>query len=483
MIITGDHAKLLPKDTPNRAFNGGNSRAGDSSDPPSYQATPAPFQPHVQGQPQVVLQPVIYHRSPARRFWLAFLTAILVWVLVTALIRSWFSVIVHWSDSFRKGEFPAPAGVSLSHCVIGEEDWSHLPYPSSFPPFPESESGRDSTNNDHFPYSSSTIFELPLSYRTLFLMAQGTNTYGTVNIITSEETSDVVKVYLTIKYIDRDARDQGIKVCLLRRDQDAIGVGYFTRQWYYPSRYSVYEATVVIPASRNHDSLCHIENFETDMSNTIYWLGDLRLVNFSRISIKGSNSPIYSKSLLADIAVFRTSNGALTGSYNASRSLTLRTSNAPIRADVRIANEKDYVSDLTLHTSNSKIDTRVHLTSETPAGRFMVTATTSNAPLTVAFPSSPVDSTLRLSASTSNGHALLSLHPTYEGQFSMTTSNDRPWIRPHDVADPSGKGRVRQVLTTSLGHNTLSGRVSWSNVEGPGRVELRSSNAAVVIEL
>lgn len=59
-------------------------------------------------------------------------------------------------------------------------------------------------------------------------MARGTHTYGTVNVITSEElASDVVKVYLTVRYINKDARDHGIKVCLLKRDQDAIGVGYF----------------------------------------------------------------------------------------------------------------------------------------------------------------------------------------------------------------------------------------------------------------
>ncbi|KAG6861694.1 hypothetical protein C0995_013263 [Termitomyces sp. Mi166 len=438
MIITRQNAKLVPS----KSFNRETSGAGGSSDPPSYQATPAPFQPYV--QPQVILQPVAYRRSPARRFWLAFVIAILVWVLVTALVQSWFSVIVRWGDAFRQGEFPVPAGIALSHCVVGEQDWSHLPYSSPFPPFPEPV--RDSTNSP-FPYSSSTTFELPLSHKTLFLLARGTHTHGTVNVITSEEISDVVKVHLTVQYITKSARDHGIKACLLRRDQDAIGVGYFTRQWYYPFRHSIYEATVVIPASGNHYPSHHIENFETDMT------------------------------------VFRTSNGAITGSYNASRSLTLRTSNAPIRADVMVANEKDYVSDLSLHTSNGKIDTRVHLMSETQGGRYMVTAATSNAPLAVAFPSSPLDSTLRLVASTSNGHALLSLHPTYEGQFCMTTSNGAPSVVRHHVADPSGKGRVRQVLTNSLGRNTLSGRVSWSNEEGPGRIELRSSNAPIVIEL
>ncbi|KAG6897711.1 hypothetical protein C0992_011921 [Termitomyces sp. T32_za158] len=389
MTVTRENAELIPKDT----TNGETSRAGGSSGLPSYQAIPAPVQPRI--QQQAVLR---YRRSPARRFWLAFITAVFVWILVIALVQSWISVVVHWGNAFRKGEFNVPDDVSLSYCVASEEGWSHLPYPSPLPPFPEPP--RASMNKDYFPYSSSTAFELPLSSRTLFLMARGTQTQGTVNVITSEElSSDVVKVYITVRHINKSARDHGIKF------------------------------------------------------------------------------------LSSDTAIFRTSNGEIMGSYNASKSLTLQTSNAPIHADVTVANDMDYVSDLALHTSNGKIDTRVHLESETHGGRYMVTATTSNAPLAVAFPSSPLGSTLKVLASTSNGHASLSLHPTYEGQFSMTTSNGASSIIRHDVVDPSGKGRVRQVLTNSFGRNVLSGRVSWSNEEGPGRVELRSSNAPITIEL
>ncbi|KAG6920045.1 hypothetical protein DXG01_010113 [Tephrocybe rancida] len=476
MIITGENAKLVPKGAKDNAINPGTDRAGGMSHPPSYQATQPPFQPYV--QPQVFLQRITYRRSPARRFWGAFATAILVWVLVTMLVRSWYDILRrHWR--FGEGEFSIPSDVSLSHCVVNDHGWSHIPYPSQVP-VQEPAGGQ-------FPYSSSTAFELPLSYETLFLLARGAQTRGTVNVITSDDVSDTVKVHLTVKYVSKHDRDREIKVCLLQREPNTIGVGYFTRNSWYRRLHSVYEATVVIPASRIPESLQQIKTFKTDMSNTNHRLGDLQgLVSFSHLSLKGSNSPIYAKSIHADTAVFRTSNGAITGFFNASRSLTLHTSNAPIQADVTVANEDEYVSDLTLRTSNGKIDSRVSLTAtegDQYSSRYLVAATTSNALLAVNFPSSPLASILRVTASTSNGPAHFSLPPAYEGEISMSTSNSAPSIKRRDVVDPSGKGRVRRVRTTSLTHNTLQGSVSWSNEEGPGKVNLRSSNSPIVIEL
>ncbi|KAG6857753.1 hypothetical protein H0H87_004169 [Tephrocybe sp. NHM501043] len=372
------------------------------------------------------------------------------------------------------GGFPIPSDVSLSRCVVGERDWSHFPYPFHTPA---------STDWDQFPYSSSTTFELPLAYETLFLLARGSQTRGTVNVITSDEVSDIVKVHLTVKYANKDIRDRAIKVCLIEREENAIGVGYFTRGSWHHTR-SVYAATVVIPVSLSSRAPRHINKFKTDMVNTNHRLGDLQdLVSFSHISLKGTNSPIHAKSVFADTGIFRTSNGAITGGFNASRSLTLHTTNAPIQADITVANEADYVSDLTLTTSNGKIDSRITLTSVTEAGRYMVSAVTSNAPLTIDIPSSPLTSTLRVVATTSNGPVLLSLPPAYEGQISLSTSNGAPSIRRRDIADPSGKGRVRKVRTTSFGRNTLKGSVSWSDEEGDGRVELRSSNSPIVVEL
>ncbi|KAG6837823.1 hypothetical protein H0H93_016191 [Arthromyces matolae] len=480
MIITDENAKLLPNNGKKRAAGGSDHEtsltqsSGSAVNPPPYQVY------HV--QPQVTAQQASsYRSSPARRFWIAFFVAIFVWVLLTTLVESWLNVFSHWSDVslqlhiihnvqpirllqvFRQGDFPVPSDVSLSQCIIDEKDWSNVPYPSPFPP--NSELSARHTGQNYYPYSSSATFELPLSSKSLFLVAKGAQTRGTVNIITSDQVSDVVKVHITVKHISKDVRNRGIKVCLLERPNE-IGIGYFTKAWFYPFQHSIYEATVVIPAPAAPVTSRHITAFETDMTNTVHNLGNLQNL-----------------SVLADRAIFFTSNGPIKGLYNASRSLSLSTWNAPIHADIALGNEENYVSDLSLQTSNGEIHTRASLTSGSKGGRYMIRAKTSNAPLTFAFPFSPPDSTLRFTASTSNGYARISLNPTYEGLISMITSNGSPSISRREVVDPSGQGRVRRVHTTSLGRNTLKGSVSWSDEEGPSKVELRSSNSPVMIDL
>ncbi|KAF8070381.1 hypothetical protein FPV67DRAFT_1448153 [Lyophyllum atratum] len=393
---------------------------------------------------------------------------------MSLLVKSIFNV-AHWSrhnlQNLWSGDYPVPSNIALSYCVSGD-GWSDTPYPDhsnvrdAKPPF------------NRFPYASSTSFELPLSYETLFLLSRGSQTNGAIDVITSEKVSDVAKVYFTVNYYSKSVRDQGAKVCLIKRTSNEIGVGFFTRQWYRADHGLYYQATVVLPANARH-----IENLETDVPNTSHRFRDVQRVNFSQIDIKGSNAPIEAQSICADTAIFRTSNSAIIGVFNTSRSLTLRTSNSPIQVDVGVRNEKEYVSELVMRTSNAKIESRVSLTSPTKGGRYLVTATTSNGSLNVTFPTSPLDSTLKLTAATSNAPALVSLDPAYEGTFSLSTSNFSPSLKRRDVQDPTGKGRKRMMEANSYGRGVLRGSVYWSDQTGHGTVEVKSSNSPVTIEL
>lgn len=101
-------------------------------------------------------------------------------------------------------------------------------------------------------------------------------------------------------------------------------------------------------------------------------------------------------------------------------------------------------------------------------GAFNVTTTTSNGPLAVDFPASPVDSKLTLSAKTSNSPAYVSLNPAYEGIFKLQTS---PWFKAEvnvdkDVVDPSGKDRKRNVVIKDVVRGSLSGSVNWDGEDG-----------------
>jgi len=466
MIITGENTKLMSKST-----NPSSSGHGSSSDPPpSYQ--PAQVAP---SQPYSTQHYVVYHESPRRRFWRAFAVAILIWFLLTMLAQSIYSV-ARWSGrNMWNGDYLVPSNIVLSHCANGGE-WSDAS--NTFHALAEG------TPRNLFPYTSSTSFELPLSYKTFFLLSRGSQTYGTVNVVTSEEVSDVAKVHFTVKYYSKYTRDQGIKVCLIKRASSDIGVGFFTRQWLGGNRSLYYEATVVLPKTGNPNTPLQIENFETDVPNTSHRLGDLRgFVNFTHIDLKGSNAPIYANSIFADTAAFRTTNSPILGVHNTSRSLTLTTSNSPIQVDVGVENKKNFVSELVMRTSNGKIDSRVSLTTASHGGRYLVTARTSNGPLNVNFPTSPLDSTLKLVAATSNSLAFVSLGPAYEGTFSLSTSNFSPSVTRRGVEDPSGNGRKRNVDTSTSGRGVLSGSVSWSGRRGSGAVEVKSSNSPVILEL
>jgi hypothetical protein len=77
-------------------------------------------------------------------------------------------------------------------------------------------------------------------------------------------------------------------------------------------------------------------------------------------------------------------------------------------------------------------------------GAFRIHTTTANGRLATLFSSAPVDSKLHLVASTYNAPASVTLHPTYEGSLSASTSISPIAISINEgVTDPSGEGRKR----------------------------------------
>ncbi|KAG5646851.1 hypothetical protein DXG03_002228 [Asterophora parasitica] len=455
MIITRENTNLVPKGASNNTAVSG---PGLSDPPPSYQATSGPQSQPYTPQIHIIQSSLRYRESPTRRFWRALVVAVLVWFLVTVLVQSIYGVARRGTGVWS-GDFSIPSNVVLSRCPYGE-DWSDVD-----PIFHQ-----DVTAIDwQFPYASRASFELPLSSKTLFLLSRGSMTSGTVKVVTSDEVSDVVKVHVVVKHYNRNVYDQGVKVCLIERSNDEIGVGYFTRRWNGPEQRFRYEATVVLPATKNRKPL-HIQNFETDIPNISHQIGDLQgLVEFSYIDLKGSNAPISATSISADTGVFHTSNSPITGVFNATRSLTLKTSNAPIKVDVGIRNDESYVSELTMRTSNG--------------GRYIANALSSNGPVYIKFPTTPLDSTLKLQVATSNSPAVVTLDPAYQGSLSLATSNFAPILKRKNVEDPTGKGRKRTIKASTFGRAILRGSVSWSGQEGTGNVDVKSSNAPVTLEL
>ncbi|KAF9460719.1 hypothetical protein BDZ94DRAFT_1169062, partial [Collybia nuda] len=336
-------------------------------------------------------------------------------------------------------------------------------------------------------HSSEVSFDLPISADNIFLLARGSQSHGTVNIETSE-TGDDIKVHVTVSYFDRDILKPGAKVCLIQRKNGGVGVGIFTRNWIgrkWRGSELYFDTTVVIPRSAHGDKIRHISGLETDFSNSPHYIGDLQgLIDFQYLNIKTSNALIHAESVRATQGTFSSSNGPIEGIFNTSDHLFLKTTNARIKVDVGLQNDDTRVTSLKLSTTNNKLEANVNLVSSSKTGgRYTTAASTTNAPLRLNFPASPVNSSLKLSATTSNSPASISLHPSYEGSFQLSTTQFLPELLRRDVEDPSGKGRERKVSVDYVNRRSLKGSVSWSDNEGPGSITLRSTNAHVSLEL
>ncbi|KDR75472.1 hypothetical protein GALMADRAFT_483435 [Galerina marginata CBS 339.88] len=358
------------------------------------------------------------------------------------------------------GQYEVPQGINIQHCIETQE-WSP---------------GGD----NQAPYSSQTKFDLPLSSASLFLIARGPQSGGAVDITTSsEQAQGSVSFSVVVSYSRQDFRDSS-KVCRVVRGNGENGVGIFTPENLNNNGNGQlnFHTTITLPEVPAGSGPLPVQKLETDVPNTSHSVGDLRQkVSFDAIALFGSNQGINVQSLSAITGIFRTSNGAITGDFDASSALSLLTSNSPIKVNVGLKNDNNGTqSKLVVRTSNSPLQAAINLSSTSGGGSFGVTTTTSNGQLQVSFPAAPVDSKLQLVASTTNSPAHVSLPPAYEGSFSLSSSPfSAPSLNQLNPPDPSGRGRQRTVQHYQVGGGQLNGNVSWGGDRGQGTVSVRTT--------
>ncbi|KAJ7252934.1 hypothetical protein C8J57DRAFT_1519726 [Mycena rebaudengoi] len=108
---------------------------------------------------------------------------------------------------------------------------------------------------------------------------------------------------------------------------------------------------------------------------------------------------------------------------------------------------------LIMRTSNNHIESSISLlTPQGAHGKFGVSATTSNGRLNIDFPASPPDSTLDLTAGTSNAAASVTLHEAYEGVFALDTSNAKLSLR---CLNPDEKEHVVCTVRCIIGRRIM----------------------------
>ncbi|KAF9445068.1 hypothetical protein P691DRAFT_735594 [Macrolepiota fuliginosa MF-IS2] len=426
--------------------------------------------PHVH---PVVVQPsstvVVVRDRPRCRFCKAVIIAIIVWFLLGAFVKS-LIVLAGWGYGYRHGkphwsvgpgsaspDYSIPQGIDLSSCET-----------------PLSDGG-----------PGSATFSIPSSSDTILLLSSGPLLHGTVRVTSTSEKTDSVK--FSVDLSSRNDWAEDTIVCSVKRRDGELGVGIFNPR-YERRRYDrIVRYDVVVTFPEDHPI---VKRFESDVTNSAYEIDDLQgKILFEALSLHGSNGRVHSKSFFAQWADISTSNGRIDGYYNASDFLRLHTSNGAIDVDVDFNQETSKKAILSLVTSNAALRAKLHLhdniLKKSTVTNFDVTGATSNSPLNIAFDDAPLNSILAFRASTSNSPAEVTLHPTFEGHFSLQSSLFSPVVhRSPSVEDPAGKGRRRYIRFGNV-RNYVSGDVSWGSedAEGRGEADIRSSNARVTLNL
>ncbi|KAJ7077644.1 hypothetical protein B0H15DRAFT_789487, partial [Mycena belliarum] len=376
-----------------------------------------------------------------------------------------------------------PSDVSLANCAA----WSSV-----------GETAFD--DEGEYPFSANASFTLPVSAETLFLLSRhdphqrALLAMGHVRFVQSEEAGEEVQVAVTAHFAHQKYLD-GAKACVLKQGGEESGVGLFGNDSVWPDHHEHgnklrFDITVTLPAPSNKsDGPLVINKLATDLQLFTQVFGDMRGVAFRHLALKGSLGGIFAESLTAARADVHTSLGAIEGTFNASRSLVLRTSNAPIRVAVNLSNEsgdeKARPSELWISTSNGAINATLALHSAHNSSAFDIAARTSRGALTIAIPTAPPAAAIFLDASTSIGAAAVALPAGYEGNFDAATSLSAVTVNLREGAeDPTGEGRERKVEWKVNSSRLVRGKVGWS-AEGMERgwVGVRTSLAPVTLDI
>ncbi|KAI0827699.1 hypothetical protein BC628DRAFT_1338239 [Trametes gibbosa] len=500
---------ILPDDTPQSPAK---SRAGPPLDdpdeeytapPPAYypgdssSSRPAVLEARTSSSSAPLLRPqhhIEQVEHAPKRFLRAFAIALLIWFAVASFARSAYSISHSRSDTFpphipggNKGgdhgghnrdkdpyppgdgvTLPNPAEGTVKHCVRASAPFQ--------------------LRGSHI--GPTVTFQLPLSADVLYIFSRGSLSYGSVTFTTASGSGDEVQVDISSTYESVELLNK-VNLCLFERVPGQKGVGILTPEDVANVKDVVFTINVKFPRGRHGDAL-RVKAFETQLPLISHHLRDLEgNVHFGSIMLSSRHMSMHSDYLSADVAIVETRNARVSGTYHASRSLILRTTNADIVSDVTLYHDDSAgpYTNFTLLTTNSAITNHLTLRSTSPlstGGFYDVTADTSNSKLSITASSQPIGSTLLLSARTSNAPASVRLPPAYEGTSVVeTTLGGLAKIECDAGAkDPAGHGRTRVCATPRKTPLRVEGYTAWGldgSRHGMGDVSVVSSNAPAML--
>ncbi|TFL07126.1 hypothetical protein BDV98DRAFT_557302 [Pterulicium gracile] len=446
--------------------------ASSTGGPSHVHSTAGPSQPLVrnaqQGPPS---RPPRNGSAAGARFCKALSIAFLIWIVFSVYMGSIAKTISSYHRENRyEGTEPLP-GFSNPSCA----DWS-------------SDLRGESPKANGYPHASFVSYNLPLDASRHFFASRGHLASGAVKVVSSSPhlNPDHIVVDVAVYYNEPTLLDS-VRACRIQqKDTYTEGVGIFTPNWYPPTHHDHlrFEMTIHVPSANSSQPLV-LENFQTDMSLFAHTIDDLSgKVFFNSLELRTSKSPIAVQGIEAHVANITTSNSGITGFYTTADFLKLQNSNGPIDVDVTLKNKgkgDPNKTSLQLHNSNGHIVSTLHLTSDSDKeGTYSINAVTSNSPFKLDFVDAPKDSALELTAETSNSPGSAIMHPTYQGKFSLKSSNVSPRVEEH-------KRKGRTVEYSSRSGSAVEGYVTWNGEDKSrwqlGGVNLKSSNSRVTLVL
>lgn len=388
--------------------------------------------------------------------------------------------------------WPTSDDGEIIYCA-GKDSWSHEP-PSS--PFLQTYlndmifSGGDQRQD--LPYTAYNVFTLPVNATEKAIFTRGRHASGSMFLRTREvdDDNDMIKIIIQASYRYREAL--GCHICTLKKTSGARSLGIYTSRDFDGAKDIRFTVDVYFPKSRSAASAPRdMGKFTSFMPWFDFTIATVNKVSFTHLGLSTESDKMHSEGVLAHVIHLWGNNGAITGKFNISEEATIGTSNAEVDVDLNIFHiEKDgptKATKVTLATSNAPILARnnlYHVVGSrddvwSPGGNFSVVVSTKNAAVNVSFATAPVDSLLDLTVGTSNGDTDVHLHPTYEGDVTLLTTNGRAEVHQmKEFEDPSGRGRRWFVMWDKVSRWWVIGWVGWGEKKHAGSLVVRTNNAA-----
>jgi hypothetical protein len=181
----------------------------------------------------------------------------------------------------------------------------------------------------------------------------------------------------------------------------------------------------------------------------------------------------------------KTTNKPISGYFNATDALYLTTTNAAIKTRITFTNSKSFQGQLVLKTTNDVIENTVDFAStKGAANAFDFRATSTNDRLDLTVSALPNDAKLQMKATTTNARTDLKLPATFEGKYSLSTTNASPTLVGLERKDPKGRGRQRIIRQTSMTKSRLDGVAYWGDeTNAISFVGAETTNGKITLQL